>query len=162
VHFGWPGPKVDPVAYDYAVKLANAAPAGARVVGPESVVLWLGALHDAPVPVSDRALYMTARKRQLGADEVKRRKRLNKFSAAPNLNPEHLETFREGLREYGVRAILLRPIPGDGPLRALLRDEGFELARMGGLLDLWVSRAGPAVGGRGNNGGAVDVGDPTS
>jgi len=150
VRFGWPGPKVDPAAYRYALKLANAAPAGARVVAPEPVALWLGTIHDAPVPVSDRKLYMTARTRQLGAAEVKRRKRLNKFSAAPALKPKRIEAFREGLREYEVHAILIRPIKGDGPLRALLRDDGFELAQKGGLLDLWILRARPAVGSRGD------------
>jgi hypothetical protein len=161
IQFGWPGPKVDPDAYEYAMKLANAAPAGARVVAPESIALWLGTLHDAPLPVSDRALYMKVRERQLGADEVKRRKRLAKFAAAPSLKPERLEAFRAGLRDYEVRAILLRPIPGDGPLRELLRGEGFELAQKGGLLDLWVSDAEPAVGGR-QSGVTVDLGGPSS
>ena len=145
VHFGWPGPKVDPIAYDHAVALANAAPAGARVVAPEAVGLWLGTLHDAPVPVSDRALYMTARKRQLGAGEVKRRKRLSNFAADPVLQPERLDSLRNDLREYEVRAILIRPVAGDGPLRTLLRAEGFELTRKGGMLDLWTRPAAPAA-----------------
>jgi len=147
VQFGWPGPKVDPVAYEYAVKLANAAPAGARVVAPESISLWLGTLHDAPVPVSDRALYMTARTRQLGAEEVTRRKRLSNFTAVPDLKPRRLEAFRTGLRDYHVRAVLIRRMRGDGPVRKLLHDEGFELVEPGEMLDLWVLGFRPAVPG---------------
>ena len=162
LRFGWPGPKVDPVAYEYALKLAKAAPAGMRVVAPEDVVLWLGTIHGAPVPVSDRALYMTVRTRQLGADEVKRRKRLVKYSAAPSLDPERLEVFWEGLRDYEVGAILIRPIPGDGPLRAILRDAGFELTQKGGLLDLWILRAKPAAAVPGRPEAAIDARDPTS
>jgi hypothetical protein len=107
-------------------------------------------------------LYMTVRTRQLGADEVKRRKRLVKYSAAPSLNPERLEVFREGLRDYEVGAILIRPVPGDGPLRALLRDEGFELTQKGGLLDLWRLRAKPAAALPGRPDAAIDASDPTS
>jgi hypothetical protein len=145
VQFGWPGPNVDPVAYEYALKLAKAAPPGTRVVAPEDVVLWLGTIHDAPSPVADRGLYMTVRTRQLGADEVKRRKRLNKYAAAPSLDPDRLEAFREGLHDYEVGAILIRPVPGDGPLRVLLREMGFELAQAAGLLELWTLREKPAV-----------------
>jgi len=168
VRFGWPGPKVDPVAYEYAQLLARTAPAGTRVVAPEDVVLWLGTIHDAPAPVADRALYMTVRTRQLGADEVKRRKRLNKYSAAPSLDPERLEAFREGLHEYEVGAILIRPVPGDGPLRALLRVEGFDLTQKGGLLDLWRLSARPAVAVPGRAGAPpaptapINLGDPAS
>jgi hypothetical protein len=162
LRFGRPGPKVDPVAYKYAQKLAESVPAGARVLAPESVALWLGTIHDAPFPVSDRALYMTARIRQLGADEVKRRKRLTNFTAVPAMNSARVEAFREGLREYKVRAILIRRFRGDVPLRVVLRGEGFELEQKGELLDLWVLRSRPAVGGSGQSGGTVGVGGPTS
>jgi len=168
VRFGWPGPKVDPVAYAFALELSDATPAGMRAVAPEDVVLWLGTIHDAPVPVSDRALYMKVRTRQLGADEVKRRKRITKYSAAPSPDPERLEVFRQGLHDYEVGAILIRPVPGDGPVRALLRDEGFELTQKGGLLDLWRLSARPAVAVPGRPGSATapaaptNVGDPAS
>jgi hypothetical protein len=88
---------------------------------------------------------MTARKRQLGAEEVKRRKRLANFTANPTFDPARLEDVGEDLRAYDIAALLVRPLPGDRPLRALLRAEDYELAREGDLLDLWV-RA-PSSGG---------------
>jgi hypothetical protein len=150
LRFAGPGPKVDPVAYEQAARLVNAVPAGSRVVAPEAVGLWLGTFHDAPFPVSDRALYMTARKRLLGADEVKRRKQVSNFAADPLPSPRRLAAFRDGLRAYAVRAVLVRQVPENHPVRVLLRDEGFELAPKDGVLDLWVRgrEASPPTNGK--------------
>jgi hypothetical protein len=138
VSFGAPGPKVDPVAFHFATLLTAAVPANARVVAPEDVSLWLGTLHDAPYPVSDRSLYMKVRRRLLGDEEVARRKALTRFAANPVLDPARLDAFRDGLRAYDVRAIMLRPLPRYGPLRELLRGEDFELRTKSAILDLWV------------------------
>jgi hypothetical protein len=138
VSFGTPGPKVDPVAFRFATLLADAVPADARVVAPEAVSLWIGTLHDAPHPVSDRSLYMKGRRRLLGNEEVERRNALTRFAANPVLQPEALRTFQNGLRAYDIRAILIRPRPADGALRQLLRTEGFRLHEKSTLLDLWV------------------------
>jgi hypothetical protein len=138
VRFGTPGPKVDPLAFRFATLLAKAVPADARVVAPEAVSLWIGTLHDAPHPVSDRHLYMKARRRLLGNEEVKRRNALTNFAANPVLQPHGLRRFQDGLRAYDIRAILIRPRPGDGALRQLLRAEGFQLRKRSDILDLWV------------------------
>ena len=142
--FGAPGPKVDPVAFRFATLLADAVPSDARVVAPEDVSLWLGTLHDAPYPVSDRSLYMKARRRLLGDEEVARRKALARFAANPVLKPPRLDAFRDGLRAYDVRAILVRPPPRYGALSDLLRAEGFELRTQSAILDLWVRSDRPA------------------
>jgi hypothetical protein len=144
VRLGVPGPKVDPVAHRFATLLADAVPGEARVVAPEGVSLWLGTLHDAPSPVSDRFLYMKARRRLLGNEEVRRRNVLTLFAAHPMLQPGALRTFANGLRTYDVRAILIRPSPGDGPLRRLLRAEGFQLRNRSAILDLWVRPSPPS------------------
>jgi len=84
---------------------------------------------------------MTARRRQLGAEEVKRRRRLTNFTADPTLDRARLKSVREDLRAYDVEALLIRPLQSDQPLRALLRAEGYELARKGEMLDLWTRGA---------------------
>jgi hypothetical protein len=143
VRFGAPGPKVDPVAHRFATLLANAVPEDARVVAPEDVSLWLGTLHHAPSPVSDRFLYMKARRGLLGSEEVTRRNVLTLFAAYPVLQPGALRTFANGLRTYDIRAILIRPSPGDGALRRMLRAEGFRLRNRSTVLDLWVRPSPP-------------------
>jgi len=142
--FGVPGPKVDPVAHRFATLLANAVPGDARVVAPESVSLWLGTLHHAPSPVSDRFLYMKARRRLLGNEEVKRRNMLTLYAAYPVLQPGALRTFADGLHTYDIRAILIRPTPKDGALHRLLRAEGFRLRYRSRFLDLWVRPSPPS------------------
>jgi hypothetical protein len=138
VRFGAPGAKVDPVAHRFAALLANAVPGDAHVVAPEAVSLWLGTLHHAPSPVSDRFLYMKARRRLLGNGEVRQRNTLTRFAAYPLLQPGGIRTFANGLRTYAIRAILIRPSAGDGALRQMLRAEGFRLRDRSAVLDLWV------------------------
>jgi hypothetical protein len=138
VSFGMPGPKVDPVAFRFATLLANAVPANAPVLAPEAVSLWIGTLHDAPHPVTDRTLYMKGRRGLLGNEEVERRNALTRFAANPLLEPETLRTFQNDLLAYDIRGILIRPRPGDGALRQLLRAEGFRLHEESAILDLWV------------------------
>jgi hypothetical protein len=143
VRFGAPGVKVDPVAHRFAALLANAVPGDAHVVAPEGVSLWLGTLHHAPSPVSDRFLYMKARRRLLGNGEVRQRNTLTRFAAYPLLQPGGIRTFANGLRTYAIRAILIRPSAGDGALRQMLRAEGFRLRDRSTVLDLWVRPAPP-------------------
>jgi hypothetical protein len=136
--FGMPGPKVDPLAHRYASLLAEAASADDVVVAPESVSLWLGTIHGAPRPVSDRFLYMKVRRRLLGDAEVTRRNSLTRLAKKPILSPGAIRTFVEGLRDYGVRAMLIHPIPGDEPLRQSLNRAGYRLRGKSLVLDLWV------------------------
>jgi hypothetical protein len=136
--------KVDPVAHRFAALLANAVPEDARVVAPEAVSLWLGTLHHAPSPVSDRFLYMKVRRRLLGSGEVTRRNTLTRFAAYPVLQPGGIRTFASGLRTYDIRAILIRPSAGDGALRQMLRAEGFRLRERSSILDLWVRPSPPS------------------
>jgi hypothetical protein len=144
VEFGLPGRNVDPIAYRFASLLANAVPGNARVVAPESVSLWLGTIHGAPSPVSDRFLYMKGRRRLLGDEEVERRNMLALYAAYPVLQSGGIRTFASGLRAYDVRAVLIRPSPGDGALRRMLLAEGFRLRTPSTLLDLWLRPTPPA------------------
>jgi hypothetical protein len=86
---------------------------------------------------------MNARRRLLGNGEVKRRKALTRFAADPVLGPARLDAFRDGLRAYDVRALLIRSLPRYGALRDLLRAEGFELRTQSAVLDLWVRPSPP-------------------
>jgi hypothetical protein len=61
------------------------------------------------------------------------------------LQPDGLRAFQGGLRAYDIRAILIRPRPGDEALRQLLRAEGFQLEEKSAILDLWVRSNPPGA-----------------
>ncbi len=122
----------------FASLLAQAASSGEVVVAPERVALWLGTIHGAPRPLSDRFLYMKVRRRLLGDDEVARRNRLTRRAARPIIAPDQIRNFIDGLRAYGVRALLVRPVAGDEPLRRSLNQAGYRLREKSMVLDLWV------------------------
>ena len=78
VHWRPPGPRVDPLPYAAAKKLAQLAPEG-RVLAPMQVCAWVPTVHNHPAPMMVKLNHLRTLKLHLGEEETNKRVALTRL-----------------------------------------------------------------------------------
>lgn len=139
--------KVDPEAWRWAQLLTERAGAGAVVVAPESVCVWLPTLHGRVYPLVVRPMYLARYEEQLGTTDVRLRLLMTALVSGGSPPPRSGALFASGLDRFGVRAVLLPVVPGAPRLRSRLRAAGFARDLQGAGYEIWLRP--PGAGRRG-------------
>jgi hypothetical protein len=136
---GTPRLKVEPIGYAAAARLNRHVPAGAIVLAPERVSLWVPTFHQRAHPLSVRTLYLQVARRHLGADEVRRRRELTLFVQGWRSDSLNADAFRNGLEQYAVSGVCLESKNAEGA-RPVLVSLGFELREALAACEIWVRK----------------------
>jgi hypothetical protein len=137
IRVGWPGLKVPPEPYAWAVRLAASVPPGAPVLAPAFVSAWIPTLHHHPHPLVVRGLYLRALAAQLGEREREDRLAMTDFVAGIERAAGAEQVFRRGLDRYGVKGVCLRDSRLAPAARAALRDAGFARTQREAPWEIW-------------------------
>jgi hypothetical protein len=138
VTLGWPRLKVHEAGFRFAQILTEQAPAGAVVVAPMPVAVWLPTLHDRVYPLVARDGYIRPFRDELGREDVALRLLMTRYVAGAAESADADRAFALGLQRYPVAAVFLRVGPRTGASHAALGAAGFRrvLSTLG--YELWV------------------------
>jgi hypothetical protein len=107
VRIGWPGWKVPRAAFEAARVAALRAGPGASVLAPESVALWIPALHDHPYPLVVRLFYLPILNGHLTNKDLSVRVALMRLVSGDARPPHADELLRDAIAEHAIRAVCL-------------------------------------------------------
>jgi hypothetical protein len=105
---GRPGAKVPEDLYRWAAALNAAVPAGASVVAPADVSVWITTFHDHAHPLQTRKLYLNRHRAQLGNDDVNLRLFMTQYAGGIGEAKNPGAHFARGLEQFDVTGVLLR------------------------------------------------------
>ena len=137
-YLGWPTRKVDD-RYPAAAAICGAAGGEAHYVAPEVVSSWVTSFHHHPRPLALRPNYLRAYYRQLGPEEVNRRRWLSAYVSGGNCPTPTRERFAQALSAYDGLAVVCidTTAPWIDDARAELRSAGFALAESPTSYEVW-------------------------
>jgi hypothetical protein len=138
LRLGWPGPKVPADAYRWAALLNESVPAGAQVVAPPDVSVWVPTFHHPAHPVEVRPGYLYRHRERLGAENVRDRRVMTLYAAGIAAVDDAPEIFRRGLDRFSVQGVCLRNGSRAAEARAILRQAGFRRKLRATDREIWV------------------------
>jgi hypothetical protein len=145
IRVGWPQLKAPESPYHWAGALNDAVPAGATVVAPPDVSVWITTFHHHAHPLQTRKLYLSRHIDQLGIEAVNLRMFMTRYVGGDR-EVEHADAhFARGLRSLDVEGVLLRNTPLAGTAREILARSGFERTLHSLEYEIWVHPL-PATG----------------
>ena len=140
--FGTPSLKVPTSeqrsVYEWARLINEAVPAGAHVVAPEYISLWVSTFHEPAIPLITRESYIRKFLDRLGREEVRPRRVMLRYVEGNAIQSDAREVFRAGLDRFDVRAVVLAASPHLEETRDSLADAGFRRSVEGVEHELWV------------------------
>jgi hypothetical protein len=142
VRLDLPGLKVEPEPYEWARRITETAGAGAVVVAPDAVGVWLPTFHQRVSPLVVRAHYLTPHLDALGEQDVLHRLFMTGYVSGRVHRPDALKLFAAGLQRFDVDAVCLHGLSDARPVRRVLRGAGFDLVASEGRYELWLRHRG--------------------
>jgi hypothetical protein len=137
VTLGWPRLKVHETGWRFAQLVTQQAPAGAVVVAPMPVAVWLPTFRDRVYPLVARDWYIRPFRDELGREDVALRLLMTRYVAGAAESADADRAFALGLRRYAVKAVFLRVGPRAGAAHAALEAEGFRRVLSTLEYELW-------------------------
>ncbi|HKZ11333.1 MAG TPA: DUF6077 domain-containing protein [Rhodanobacteraceae bacterium] len=135
VTFGLPGPKVSPVEYQVAARIAKDVSENGVVLAPEAVSIWLPSFVVHPELLGVRELYLT---RAFSPDDAARRSLLMRYVGGQHRPPGSAAWFADALRRYGLSAVVfVHSAPWRGEMENVLERHGWR-PLSSGTYDTWV------------------------
>jgi hypothetical protein len=138
IRLGRHGPKAPEGPYRWAAALNAAVPAGAIVVAPSDVGVWITTFHDHAHPLQTRKLYLGHHRAHLGENDVKLRRFMTQYAGGGGEEPNAGALFAHGLRAFDVKGVLLRNSGRAVEARAILEQLGFERTLQAVDHEIWV------------------------
>ena len=138
IRVGRPGPKVPQEAFRWAAALNASVPAGAHVVAPASVSVWVPTFHHHAYPLQARRLYLSSQLRQLGKEDVALRLFMTRYVGGDAEVPNAAAQFARGLTRFEVAGVLLRNAGQILEARAVLERLGYERTLHAFDYEIWV------------------------
>ena len=132
-----PALKVEEDPYRWA-EVLNRYAAGAQVIAPPEVSVWIPTFHGHALPLAVREPYLSRYREQLGVGEVRERVALSRLAGGSGLTGRTAGNFRDGLLRYDVRGVCLRATEAVDNLRTVLRDLGFEEIAGNQRYEIWI------------------------
>jgi hypothetical protein len=142
VRLAAPRLKVEEVAYRWAGRLNDLAPAGTTVAGPPEVGVWIPTFHGHANPVAVRG-YLGMSWRYLPDVDLQRRLQLGRDLAGLPRQRSPPARFRRSLEALSVQAVCLKWGASAPEHRAVLTEAGFEKRAEGEGYEIWVLRREP-------------------
>jgi len=124
--------------YRWAAALNTAVPAGAVVVAPPDVGLWVTTFHDHAHPLQTRKLYLSHQRAHLGEENVKLRRFMTQYVAGGGEERNAGAHFARGLESFDVKGVLLRNSGRAIEARVILERLGFERTLQAVDHEIWV------------------------
>jgi hypothetical protein len=135
VTFGLPGPKVSPVEYQVAARIAKDVPEQGVVLAPEQVSVWLPTFIIHPELLGVRTLYLG---RAFSPQDAERRGSLMRYVAGEYRPPDSAAWFADALRSYGLTAVVIvYSAPWHREMENVLARHGWRLLSAG-TYDVWI------------------------
>jgi hypothetical protein len=135
VTLGLPGPKVSPVEYQVAARVARDVPEQGVVLAPEQVSVWLPTFIVHPELLGVRALYLG---RAFSPQDAARRSSLMQYVAGLYRPPDSAAWFADALRSYGLTAVVIvHSAPWRREMESVLERRGWRLLSSGSY-DVWI------------------------
>jgi hypothetical protein len=135
VTLGLPGPKVSPVEYQVAARVARDVPEQGVVLAPEQVSVWLPTVIVHPELLGVRALYLG---RAFSPQDAARRSSLMQYVAGLYRPPDSAAWFADALRSYGLTAVVIvHSAPWRREMESVLERRGWRLLSSGSY-DVWI------------------------
>lgn len=124
-------------AYEAALRLRAAVPAGSRVLAPSGVATWVVSLHHHPYPLALRPNWLGAQEARLGAVETERRRQLLRFvTGYPVTNGAAL--LRESLARDELTGVVVYAAGLNAEaIRSVLREVGLRADLAGAEYEVW-------------------------
>jgi hypothetical protein len=139
IRVGRPGLKVPEESYRWATALNEAVPAGATVVAPSDVGMWITTLHHHAHPLQGRKLYLGRHVAHLGEDDVNLRLFMTRYVGGGGGDVENADArFAYGLRNFDVKGVLLRNSGDALAARRILEQNDFERTLQALDHEIWV------------------------
>jgi hypothetical protein len=138
IRVGRPRLKVPEGPYRWAAALNAAVPAGAVVVAPPDIGLWITTFHDHAHPLQTRKLYLSHLRAQLGEENVMLRRLMTQYVGGEGEERNAGAHFARGLEIFGVKGVLLRNSGRAVEARAILERLGFERTLQAVDHEIWV------------------------
>jgi hypothetical protein len=130
--------KVPEGPYRWAAALNAAVPAGAVVVAPPDVGIWITTFHDHAHPLQTRRLYLGHHRANLGDEDVNLRIFMTQYAGGGGEAQNAGAHFERGLRTFDVKGVLLRNSGRAIEARAILDRLGFERTLQAVNHEIWV------------------------
>ena len=134
----WPGLKVPDGAYRWAALLNGSVIAGAQVVAPPDVSVWVPTFHHHAIPVVVRPEYQYRHREQLGAKNVRDRWIMTLYAGGVARVDDAPDVFREGLDHFAVQGVCLRNGKHAAEARSILQTAGFRRTVHALDREIWV------------------------
>ena len=112
--------------------------AGAVVVAPSDIGLWVTTFHDHAYPLQTRKLYLGHHRAHLGEENVKLRRFMTQFAGGGGEERNAGAHFARGLETFDVKGVLLRNSGRAIEARAILERLGFERTLQAVDHEIWV------------------------
>jgi hypothetical protein len=138
IRVGRPLLKTPETPYRWAGALNDAVPAGATVVAPPDVGVWVTTFHHHAHPLQTRKLYLGRHIDQLGIEAVNQRLFMTQYVGGGG-DVEHADAqFARGLRSLDIKGVLLRNTPRALTARKILARNGFKRTLRSLDYEIWV------------------------
>jgi hypothetical protein len=137
VRLGWPSLKTPALGYRWAELLTANVPAGALVVAPRDVSVWLPTFQHSLHPLVVRDFYLAPYRARLGDEDIRVRRFMTYFAGGEVAWPDAEERFAHGLERFPVKGVCLRVGALAEPARRALRAAGFTRVVQGQDHEIW-------------------------